>query len=460
MNNNKTNYATLMQKLLVSLDVFLLTLALLISDGLHTSSLLEPRNWWMIIAFVVCVQTCFLGLGLYKSKLREKLPGIFRRIILAVSMALLILVLLVKLLGLQQLNADQLFTACLLSGLATFALRYLLTKFNVLGFAKRRVLVLGSGQRAQIIDKRMRRAVDRECFNLVGFVRMDGDLSSEIDSKHLVQLNGSLFDYVISNRIDEVVVATDERRTMLPIRQLFACKLRGVVVSEILDFIEQETGQIAVNLIYPSWIIYSSGFSSGNDLRNSLDRIFNISLALVVLLLTWPFILLTMIAIKIEDGWSAPCFYWQERVGIHGKPFLIVKLRSMRIDAEANGAQWAQSEDDRVTKVGRVIRKYRIDELPQLYNVLIGDMGFVGPRPERPEFVDNLKQQIPYYEERHNVKAGLTGWAQLKYPYGATVADAEEKLKYDLYYIKHRSFLLDLSILIQTAEIVLFGKGR
>ena len=259
---------------------------------------------------------------------------------------------------------------------------------------------------------------------------------------------------------DEIVVASDERRNNIPVDELFACKIRGIEITEILDFIERETGQIAVNLIYPSWVIYSNGFASVNHLRNTLDWIFNASMAFVLFALAWPIMLLTAILIKLDEGITAPIFYFQERVGLDGEPFNIIKFRSMSLDAEKFGAQMASEDDPRITKIGNVLRKYRIDELPQIYNVMRGDMGFVGPRPERPEFVQGLIKNIPYYNERHNVKPGLTGWAQLKYPYGATEADSLEKLKYDLYYIKHRSFMLDLLILVRTVEIVLFGKGR
>ena len=241
---------------------------------------------------------------------------------------------------------------------------------------------------------------------------------------------------------------------------MFACKIRGIEIIDILDFIERETGQIAVNLIYPSWVIYSNGFASNNYLRNTLDWIFNAGMALVLLLLTWPVMLITALCMKVTEGFNAPIFYKQERVGLDGEPFNMIKFRSMRLDAEKHGAQMASENDNRITKIGQYLRKYRIDELPQIWNVLHGNMGFVGPRPERPQFVQSLIKNIPYYNERHNVKPGLTGWAQLKYPYGATEADSLEKLKYDLYYIKHRSFMLDLLILIRTVEIVLFGKGR
>jgi len=201
-------------------------------------------------------------------------------------------------------------------------------------------------------------------------------------------------------------------------------------------------------------------FCFSKSLRNTLDWIFNAAMASILLFVTWPIMLLTAVLIKLDEGLKAPVFYFQERVGLDGEPFNIIKFRSMRLDAEKFGAQMASEDDPRITKIGNILRKYRIDELPQIYNVIRGDMGFVGPRPERPEFVQSLIKNIPYYNERHNVKPGLTGWAQLKYPYGATEADSLEKLKYDLYYIKHRSFLLDLLILIRTVEIVLFGKGR
>lgn len=225
---------------------------------------------------------------------------------------------------------------------------------------------------------------------------------------------------------------------------------------------ERETGQIMVNLMYPSWLIYSKGFESQSYLRQIRNYSFNVFLATLVLLFVWPFMLLTALIIYVDDGrkTGASVFYKQVRVGKNGEPFSIYKFRSMGIDAEKNGAQWADKNDVRVTRVGGFIRKYRLDELPQLYNVFKGDMSFVGPRPERPEFVEQLEQAIPFYSKRHNVKPGLAGWAQLNYPYGASIEDAEGKLKYDLYYVKHQSFLLDILVLIRTIEVVLFGKGQ
>ena len=410
------------------------------------------------LLFAVVLQLSALSLGLYNSKLRENFRGVIRRVLLAVAVSFLVISLFLY--GKKLVPLEVLFLAAVLSFILGVMFRYLIFNIDFFGFNKRNILVLGSGSRSSVIEKRMRRNVDRQAFHVHGFIIMEGDNNKGIINEKRIKLDSSLLDYVLKNNIDEIVVAGDERRTNLPIDELFACKIRGIEVTEILDFIERETGQIAVNLIYPSWVIYSNGFASDNYLRNTLDSIFNGALAFILLFLTWPIMLITAILIKLNDGPNAPIFYSQKRVGLDGNAFNIMKFRSMRIDAEKNGAQMASANDQRITKLGNILRKYRIDELPQVYNVLCGDMGFVGPRPERPEFVKKLVKTIPYYNERHSIKPGLTGWAQLKYPYGATEADSLEKLKYDLYHIKHRSFLLDILILIRTVEVVLFGKGR
>ncbi|MGB1262256.1 MAG: TIGR03013 family XrtA/PEP-CTERM system glycosyltransferase [Cognaticolwellia sp.] len=412
------------------------------------------------IIFALVVQLSSLAMGLYNSKLRENLRGVGRRLLVSVAIGFSIASLINPLYGAQALAIELLAAAALISVVFASVVRYLTFQIDFFGFNKRNILVLGAGERASIIEKRMRRGVDRQGFFVHGFVVMKGDAEQGIVNENRINLEGSLVNFALEHHIDEIVVANDERRENLPVDELFACKVRGVEVTEILDFIERETGQIAVNLIYPSWVIYSNGFSSANDLRNTLDWVFNAAMGFVLLMITWPIMLLTALLIKLDEGFNAPVFYFQERVGLDGQAFRIIKFRSMRLDAEKHGAQMASENDDRTTKIGKVIRQYRIDELPQIYNVMCGHMGFVGPRPERPEFVQQLIKNIPYFNERHNVKPGLTGWAQLKYPYGATEADSLEKLKYDLYYIKHRSFMLDLLILIRTVEIVLFGKGR
>jgi len=410
--------------------------------------------------FALINQLSYLALGLYNSKLRESFHGIFRRLLLCVAVGFFAATLINPFYGIYSLPVEIIAVSSLCCIVLISSFRYFILSIDFFGFGKRRILVLGAGQRASIIEKRMRRDVDRQDFTVHGFIVMEGDSDEGIRCETRITLDEPLVSFALQNDIDEIVVASDERRNNLPVDELFACKIRGIEIIEILDFIERETGQIAVNLIYPSWVIYSNGFASNNHLRNTLDWVFNAMLATGLLLITWPIMLLTVIIIKLTEGFNVPVFYQQERVGLDGEPFNIVKFRSMRIDAEKDGAQMSSENDNRITTVGNYLRKYRIDELPQIYNVFCGHMGFVGPRPERPEFVQQLIKNIPYYNERHNVKPGLTGWAQLKYPYGATENDSLEKLKYDLYYIKHRTFLLDILILIRTVEIILFGKGR
>jgi sugar transferase (PEP-CTERM system associated) len=454
-------------KTLVIVELFFFASAFLLSNSVNnyfslTSKTEIPNNILFAFALIyaLLVQLSILSLGLYNSKLRENFRGVIRRLLVSVGMGFFIFTMVNPFFGTHSIAIELIAIASVFSFIFTAIFRYFAFQIDFFGFNKRKVLVLGAGERASIIEKRMRRDVDRQGFDLHGFLVVDGDTEGAIRSETRIELEDSLVNYALENEIDEIVVAADERRNHLPVDELFACKIRGVEITEILDFIERETGQIAVNLIYPSWVIYSNGFASANYLRNTLDWIFNASIAFFLFLFVWPVMLITAILIKLDDGLKAPVFYFQERVGLDGQAFNIIKFRSMRIDAEKNGAQWAAKNDDRTTRIGGFLRKYRVDELPQIYNVMRGDMGFVGPRPERPEFVQDLVKKIPYYNERHNVKPGLTGWAQLKYPYGATEADALEKLKYDLYYIKHRSFLLDMLILVRTVEIVLFGKGR
>ena len=454
-------------KSLVLFELLIFMAALLLAISIYQwfefeSHIEVPSNVRFIYAlvFALSAQLSCLALGLYNTKLRESFRGLFRRILLAVTVGFAVVTIINPLYGDDAVAIEILGAASLVSLVLITLLRYSAYQIDLFGFNKRNVLVLGAGDRASIIEKRMRRDVDRQGFKVHGFVVMEGDNEEGITRETKIHLEDSLVSYALENDIDEIVVASDERRNNLPVDELFACKIRGVEITEILDFIERETGQIAVNLIYPSWVIYSNGFASTHYLRDTLDWLFNATIALFLLLLTWPVMLITALLIKLDDGWSAPIFYRQERVGMDGHPFYIIKFRSMRTDAEKDGVKWASKNDDRTTRIGGFLRKYRVDELPQIYNVIRGDMGFVGPRPERPEFVQNLVKSIPYYNERHNVKPGLAGWAQLKYPYGATENDALEKLKYDLYYIKHRSFFLDVLILIRTVEIVIFGKGR
>nr|WP_230961447.1 TIGR03013 family XrtA/PEP-CTERM system glycosyltransferase [Psychrosphaera haliotis] len=422
--------------------------------------------WWVLpISIASLFIVTNLSVGLYDIKLRDSHVGIFRRCLVSGAMTFTIFEIVVFNIFTSSEILPLLFAAyILLIVTLVFTIRYLANTFEMFGITKKRVVVIGAGERASIIEKRMRRESDRRGFSLIGFIPLDSDKEDELKRENIIKLESldDLHEFVQENQIDEIVIAPDERRGSLPLESLFDCKMGGVVVKDILDFIEEETGQVAVNLIYPSWVIYSNGFQSRHYIRVAADYVFNVILAVFVFLLTWPILLITMALIYLEDGRKkgGTIFYKQTRVGMDGHLFEIIKFRSMRQDAEKDGAQWAQKTDDRVTKIGNALRKYRIDELPQLFNVFKGEMGFVGPRPERPEFVKELIKEIPYYNHRHNVKPGLTGWAQLNYPYGSSVNDSLEKLKFDLYYIKRRSILLDLLILVRTIEIILFGKGR
>jgi sugar transferase (PEP-CTERM system associated) len=322
---------------------------------------------------------------------------------------------------------------------------------------KRRVLVYGAGRRAgSLLD--LRRRSDQRGFRLMGFIATEGDeLSAPAD--RLLERPQDLYEWVVKNPIDEIVVAMDDRRRGFPMHEFLECRLAGIEILELPTFLERETGKVRLDVLNPSWIIFGEGFRA-SLLQRMVERTVDVVVSLGLLILASPAILLTALAIKFEDGLDAPILYRQRRVGQHGVVFDVLKFRSMRVDAENPGqAIWATKDDPRVTRVGGFMRKSRIDELPQLVNVLRGDMSFVGPRPERPEFVQKLEHTIPYYRERHSVKPGITGWAQLCYPYGSSEKDALEKLQYDLYYVKNRSLLFDLAILVQTVEVVLWGKG-
>lgn len=256
--------------------------------------------------------------------------------------------------------------------------------------------------------------------------------------------------------VDRIIVALDERRGKFPIEQLLYCRLKGIPVEDGIAFTEQLAGKLSVESLHPSFLIFSDGFKSSEIIKR-VKRGIDILTSLVALTLFFPITLLISLAIKLDS--KGPILYKQERVGEDGKIFRLLKFRSMRVDAEAGEPVWASVDDPRITRVGRVIRKLRLDEFPQMINVLKGEMSFVGPRPERSFFVKQLEKEVPYYSQRHIIKPGITGWAQINYPYGASKEDALEKLKYDLYYIKHMSIVLDLTIIFETAEIVLLGRG-
>ena len=337
-------------------------------------------------------------------------------------------------------------------------LRYFFVRTVDTNIFRRRTLIYGAGERAaSLMD--LRRRSDRRGFRIVGKVAAPGDTIVGDRSEVLMTNGDSIVEIAKKNRAEEIVIAMDEMRGNLPVREFLDARFQGIDVIELMEFLERETGKIRIDLVNPGWLIFSPGFRISR-MRAFTSRAVDLLASIPLLVISWPIMLLIAVAIKLEDGVSVPVLYRQCRVGKRGRPFEVLKFRSMSTDAEADGkAKWATKNDSRITRVGSFLRKARLDELPQVFNVLRGQMSLVGPRPERPEFVEELKKTIPYYDERHSVKPGVTGWAQLKYSYGASEEDAIEKLQFDLYYIKNQSFMLDVMIILQTVEVILWGKG-
>lgn len=327
-----------------------------------------------------------------------------------------------------------------------------------------RIIILGTGPLAQQMGALASSRGNFYC--VAGYASCDGDNEHTrageetvppLPPEAIVGTSEDLLTAAIAGGADLIVVALSERRGIFPLRDVLRCKLNGIEIMDAPSFYERVTGSLMLEQITPSWIIFSSGFRR-TSLLTFLKRVTDIVLAIVGLLLTLPFLPLVALAIKLDS--PGPLFFSQVRLGSREEPFRLYKFRTMGKDAEkASGAVWAEQNDPRVTRVGAFLRNTRIDEIPQLYNVLKGNMSFIGPRPERPEFVENLKKIIPYYSKRHFIKPGITGWAQVKYPYGASVQDAVEKLRFDLYYIKHFSIFLDLLIFFETIKVVVFGRG-
>ncbi len=302
------------------------------------------------------------------------------------------------------------------------------------------VLIVGSGQLAALVANHLQRSPFAG-FRFLGMVD---------------PTNGETMRLIEKERPEKVIVAMEDRRGHLPTEALLTLKAEGVDVLDALSFYERLTGKISLEHLKPSWLLFGEGFRRGVSIR-AAQRSLDLILSTVGLVLSLPLLLFVPLLIRLDS--SGPVFYRQERMGRGGRVFQLLKFRTMRPDAEGNGPVWAIEDDPRVTRVGRFLRKWRLDEVPQMINVLRGEMSFVGPRPERPVFVRLLSEKIPYYPLRHSVRPGITGWAQVRYRYGASVEDAAEKLKYDLYYVKNSSLFLDLSILFQTARVVLLAEG-
>lgn len=446
---------TLQQVLFDALLLFLVVLGTVI--------LLAPPgvpDWAVFVPSALIFALLMVGLntamGLYRPVLQRCKRQAFARVALSLLVSIPVAYGIFGLLPWAEMAPHSLQWTVVLLLSSLLLMRGLINQRQASGLFSPRVLIIGTGADAAQVYRDLTRPLQRSV-EVVGFLRSGGDEKLEVDARQVLPAQG-LLDVVRTLKVNEIIVAVRERRGgVLPLRELLDCKLEGVRIADLSSFFERVQGQVKLDSLRASWLIYGDGFRQGL-IRTFVKRVFDICAALLLLVLAMPIMLVTMLLILIEDG--APVFYRQERVGLGGRIVRVTKFRSMRRDAEKDGKpRWATSNDDRVTKVGRVIRRLRIDELPQLFNVLVGDMSMVGPRPERPFFVDQLAREIPFYNVRHCVKPGVTGWAQVRYQYGASVDDAMEKLQYDLYYVKNHTLVLDILVLFETVRVVLTGEG-
>jgi sugar transferase (PEP-CTERM system associated) len=445
---------------LAALEALVLLIAAYVGISMHVSgsgiASTAPAAPSQAFAFAVGMMFVISSMGLYQSDMWDKSRSVGLRFVAAFVLGFAVIGAVLSLVPSLSPGLGALGGALAVALAGSLLVRTAFHKWNDSGVLKSRVLVLGTGSRVMKIAEYGGRNPHHR---VVGYVAMQ-------DGKHYVPLpnvlpmtsEDSLLSMVKKHAVDQIVVAVRDRRGGgLPLQQLLECKMRGVKVVELSTFFEREYRQVLLESLNPSWMVLGDGFRQGY-FGNALKRLFDLTVSGTLLLLALPIMLVTALCIFLESG--LPVLYRQERVGQGGRVFTLYKFRSMRNEAESDGTpRWAGPDDDRTTRVGRLIRKWRIDELPQIFNVFKGEMSFVGPRPERPFFVDQLTKQIPFYALRQSAKPGITGWAQVRYQYGASVDDAVEKLQYDLYYVKNRCLFLDLAILLDTVEVVLWRKG-
>ncbi len=408
-----------------------------------------------LVTFTVVTWLSMLAVGVYHAASYRSSRVAVTRMAVAVAASVILLALVFFFFPDVALWRSISLYAVVFAFFSTLIARWLFLRLVGWKSFRRRVLVLGAGSRAAKLE--ILAASPEASFLVTRYVRMTAN-PPEVLNWQARDAIPSAAAVVEADGVSEVVVAIEERRGALPLDDLLQIRMTGVRVSDISSFVEQETGRVDLDSVRPSWLIFTDGYAAGSQLSIVGKRLFDLLASLALLIVASPFMAVTALLVKTTS--PGTIFYRQQRVGRFGRPFDVIKFRSMRADAEKEGKPiWATKSDPRVTTVGKVIRLTRLDELPQLVCVLKGDMSFVGPRPERPFFVEDLARQIPFYNERHVVKPGITGWAQINYPYGASVEDARCKLEYDLYYIKNYSLFLDLLILIQTVRVVLWRDG-
>ncbi len=410
---------------------------------------IKPSLEWT--SYIAVILGCLISMGLYNPDYMFDMREAVTRLLTGFLIAFILVSVLLGLVRTAPALQQALPMTMALSFAGLLLVRFAASQGAVAQFLKRRVLVLGAGMRAHRIEMEVRKKHGHCGFIPVAFIPTSPD-EAGVSPVNIIDDPVDLNSFCAEAGIDEIVVASDERRGTMPIDMLLECRMSGRKIIAVTDFIEREAGQVELEGLYPSWLVFSQG-----NARNTFERLFKRILDIVasgtLLIITLPVTVIIALIIVLEDG--GPPFYRQVRVGLNGKHFEVLKFRSMRCDAEKDGVpRWAAKDDDRVTRIGRIIRKLRIDEIPQIYNVLSGEMSIVGPRPERPEIVADLEDKIAFFKYRHVVKPGITGWAQVNYPYGASVHDAREKLKYDLYYVKNGAIFLDFLILMETVRVV------
>ena len=419
----------------------------------------QSRNFLMTAGVYACATLFSMSaLGMYKLNFREGFRDTFLRLMPACALSFAMMTLVFYLIPDLYLGRGVLGIVVMVGAAGILIGRIVFFKSSESKLLESRIIFLGAGSLARECGELALNNTQYHKYRIIGFIPVSGE-ETLVAASALLPVNRSLVSLAKKFSASEIVVSVQNRRGgTFPIQELLECKLNGIKVVDAASFFEREANQIRVDSLQPSWRVFGGGFDQ-SFVRAVGKRGFDLVVSLMIFAVSLPAMLIAGLLIYLEDG--APIFYQQERVGKNGKPFMVRKFRSMRNDAEKAGKpQWASSDDPRTTRVGRIIRKLRIDELPQILNVVKGDMSFVGPRPERPFFVKQLCQDVPFYNARHSIKPGITGLAQVRYQYGASVEDSIQKLQYDLYYVKNNSLFLDILILIDTLQVVVFGKGQ
>lgn len=440
-------------------SVFIVAITMLCADILNAGAERPADSvhpFFGALLITLAVQVCFYYFELYDFKIFRSNLELLIRLLQSLGFAMIALAAVYFFFPELMIGKGVFLPGAILISTGVICWRFLYNAFLKMKYINQKILIVGTGKLAKSIAEQILYGEDSG-FNVVGFTSDEPARIGEIlVNPSIIGSHGQIETICTGKKIHRVIVANEDRRGALPLDQLLQCKTRGIKIEEGIEFYEHLTGKLDIDHLNPSFMIFSDGFKKTRTM-SFIKRTVDLFLASVGVVVSAPIMLLAAALIKLDS--PGPVFYRQQRVGENGRVFELIKFRSMKDHAETQGPVWAREDDERITPIGKWLRKGRIDEIPQMFNVLRGEMSFVGPRPERPHFVEKLRAVIPYYDQRSCVPPGITGWAQVRFPYGASIRDAAEKLKYDLYYIKNMSFAFDLFIIFETLKIVLFGKG-